>query len=145
MPSKIEQIKRTSILLAALGQYAAKSVNRSHLVDGSSTPITAEVTGTVGRGRVELSVAGTLSVGSPSKYARSSAPPTDQLVACLLAELPSDTDRARVMTRLAKQFAKGGGLPCDAKALKAAKVWLAGMRSTTPQTRAGTVSFAPEG
>lgn len=145
MATKVEQLKRTSILLAAIGHYAGKVVNRSHLVDGSDTPIKAEISGSVGRASVSLAVGGILSVGSPATVAKSVAPDTTTLVACLLAELPSDTERAKVMAKYAKHYAETKSLPDPGKAMiTTAKAWLKGMRSTTPQTKAGSVSFAPE-
>lgn len=143
MASKAEQSKRSSILLAALGYFAGKTVQRSHLPIGA-TDIACTIDGRVGRGAVELQVHGILNVNAETVGTSTSSPKAVELVAALLAELPDDRQRVKVLDRLAQVYLATGVLAPQEKAhLETAKAWLDRLKISTPSTRAGSVTFAP--
>lgn len=138
---KLVQAYRRSVLLIALASFSSKNANRDLLRAGSSTPISCEVAGTIGRAKHSFDFAGSLEVGQPSIVNSSSAAPTADVLAFVLAEIPP-ARRVSMLDAAAKAYVRSGGkLPVDGEARAEAEVWLKTLRQAKPQNRAGSVSF----
>lgn len=140
--NKAEKARRQSILLAAIGAIAKKSVDRAHLPEPSSADVKASIDGMVGRKTTAIQLQGTLSVGGPSARNSSRAAPTEQIVGFLLSQMPDDVSRAKLLESAAAHFARHGELPqLDSQMTEHARAWLARLKQTQSRIVAGSVSF----
>ena len=140
MADKLSIAYRKAVLLFSVANYATKNANRDLLNSASSTPVSAEVVGTVGRAKSSFDFSGTLEVGSPSVVNSSSAAPACDVLAAVLEEIPEDR-RAKILHKLQKAYVATSKLPVDPKLQAEAKTWLASLKMSRPQNRVGSVSF----
>lgn len=142
---QVEQDRRESVLWTVLAKIGGKRARRDLLEDGSSTVITADITGTIGRAKIAESIAGTLHVGHETSKAASAAPNTDHVVGLLLNEL-DDEQRAKLVSRVTQHFERTGELPTVSDTVvKQAKAWLARLRAKSTTKVAGAVTFQVAG
>lgn len=135
--------QRHAILLSSIEYCAKKQSLRPLLEDGSATHVEATIEGKVGRGKVNFGIFGTLNVGSPTAVNSTSSAPTLDIVSALLTEIPYEL-RVKVIQKLISKFDAGKLNQADDETKAAAKGLLAKLKSTTPATRAGAVSFSME-
>lgn len=137
---KLSIAYRRAVLLFSVANFAAKNANRDLLNASSSTPVSCEIVGTVGRAKASVDFAGTLEVGSPSIVNSSSAAPPCDVLAAVLAEIDPDR-RAKILQKLQKAYVATSKLPVDPKLQAEAKVWLGSLKMSRPQNRVGSVSL----
>lgn len=142
MASKAQTDERRSILLAAIGAYAAKSIDKSVLVEGLSVDVAATIDGRVGRAAIEFDLAGTVHVGHRQQFTRNVAPDPSIVLAAVLAEIPSD-ERARIIAKVEKGYDAGKISKNKADHVAAAKALLSALKTTEGSSRAGSVAFHP--
>ncbi len=129
--------KLSAHLWAALGYLASKRKARD-LLD-ASTRIDVVIEGKVGRSKICEHVVGLLELGQPTQRAASEACDVDHVVALLLRVCPDD---AQVKKSIAEFHAANKRLPdATAEEIKAAKQWLALLRSHQMKPVAGAITF----
>lgn len=133
--------RRQSILFAAIERFAAKRSIRSDLKAGSTTALSATISGQVGNEpKIELEMSGVLSVGHPTEFNHSTAAPANEVVGALLAMLPAK-QRVRQVRELRRKYAEDGTLAPEQKYVEEANALMQSLRSMKSKTRAGVVSF----
>lgn len=134
-----------SALWHTLQSWAKLFANRKQLRDDTRYRVEITVSGTVAGYPVEESLAGWLSVGSPSVQSSSHAVPTADLVAWLWQQVPA-TRRSELQELLAAYWTEHQEVPdVDEAAVKAAKLWLQRLRATVAKEREGPVSLELDG
>jgi FtsZ-binding cell division protein ZapB len=131
--------KLSSLLWSALGYLSKKRVKRDLITAGESTKVDVLISGTIGRSKIEERVNGSLTLSEDQTTATSTLD-TDAIVALLLAKLDS---KAAVMQEVTSVKESTKALPAVSdEQREEAKQWLARLRSSKMQTKAGAMVFA---
>ena len=135
---------RSSAMWCALAYLGGKRGDRDLLKEGSSTAITLEITGKVGRSSVRESIAGSLDIGKQQRTASSTGADADELLALVLKQVGDDHAQAALLERIAQEFASNAGMLPTANAAAVARVqaWRKRLRSAFTITKRGALTFA---
>lgn len=130
-----------SKLWCALGYLAGKRSDRE-LIEPGAYKTRLNISGLIDGKKVADDIAGQLMLGQPSTRASSTAAPVDHVVAMVLAALPDEEARHKLMLRAELHFAEHQCLiPVPEASIETAKLWLARLRSHKTASVSGSLTF----